>query len=95
MSEKLVIVESPAKARTIKGYLGSDYDVEASIGHIRDLMPNGKGLPPELRKKWWSDYAVDVENGFEPFYEVPAEKTAQVKKLKEAMKGERHPRASD
>jgi DNA topoisomerase-1 len=87
MSKKLVIVESPAKARTIKGYLGADYDVEASIGHIRDLMPNGKSLPPELRKKWWSDYAVDVENGYEPFYEVPAEKTAQVRKLKEAMKG--------
>jgi DNA topoisomerase-1 len=87
MPTKLVIVESPAKAKTIKGYLGSDYEVEASIGHIRDLMPNGKGLPAELRKKWWSDYAVDVDNDFEPFYEVPSEKAAQVRKLKEAMKG--------
>src|SRR5579862_1990283 len=87
MAKKLVIVESPAKARTIKGYLGNDYEVEASIGHIRDLMPNGKGLPAELRKKWWSDYAVDVDNDFAPFYEVPAEKTAQVKKLREALKG--------
>ncbi len=87
MAKKLVIVESPAKARTIGSYLGSDYEVHASIGHIRDLMPNAKGLPAELRKKWWSDYAVDVDNNFEPFYEVPAEKAAQVKKLKDAMKG--------
>jgi DNA topoisomerase-1 len=87
MATKLVIVESPAKARTIKGYLGSDYDVEASIGHIRDLMPNGKTLPPEMRKKWWSDYAVDVDNNFEPYYEVPPEKAAHVKKLRDALKG--------
>src|SRR5262249_1659281 len=71
----------------IKSYLGSDYEVEASIGHIRDLMPNGKGLPEELKKKWWSDYAVDVDNNFEPFYEVPSEKAGQVKKLKDALKG--------
>lgn len=87
MAKKLVIVESPAKAKTIGSYLGSDYEVQASIGHIRDLMPNAKGLPEELRKKWWSDYAVDVDNDFEPFYEVPVEKAAQVRKLREAMKG--------
>lgn len=87
MAKKLVIVESPAKAKTIGSYLGSDYEVQASIGHIRDLMPNAKGLPDELRKKWWSDYAVDVDNGFEPFYEVPAEKAAQVRKLRDALKG--------
>jgi DNA topoisomerase-1 len=87
MAKKLVIVESPAKAKTIGSYLGSDYEVQASIGHIRDLMPNAKGLPEELRKKWWSDYAVDVDNDFEPFYEVPSEKAAQVRKLREAMKG--------
>ena len=87
MAKKLVIVESPAKAKTISGYLGSDYDVEASIGHIRDLPLNGRGLPEEHRKKWWADYAVDVDNGFAPFYEVPAEKKAQVAKLKKAMQG--------
>jgi DNA topoisomerase-1 len=87
MAKKLVIVESPAKAKTIGSYLGSDYEVQASIGHIRDLMPNAKGLPEDLRKKWWSDYAVDVDNDFEPFYEVPTEKAAQVRKLREAMKG--------
>ncbi len=87
MAKKLVIVESPAKAKTIGSYLGGDYEVQASVGHIRDLMPNSKGLPAELRKKWWSDYAVDVDNNFEPYYEVPPEKTAQVKKLRDAMKG--------
>ncbi len=87
MANKLVIVESPAKAKTIKGYLGSDYEVEASIGHIRDLPPNGKGLADDLRKKWWADYAVDVDNDFEPIYEVPSEKSGQVKKLRDAMKG--------
>ncbi len=87
MAKKLVIVESPAKAKTIGSYLGGDYEVQASVGHIRDLMPNAKGLPAELRKMWWSDYAVDVDNNFEPFYEVPPEKVSQVKRLKDAMKG--------
>jgi DNA topoisomerase-1 len=87
MAKKLVIVESPAKARTISTYLGSDYEVEASIGHIRDLVPNAKGLPEADRKKWWADYGVNVDEDFEPFYEVPPEKTAQVRKLREALKG--------
>ena len=87
MAKKLVIVESPAKAKTIGSYLGSDYDVLASIGHIRDLHPNAKGLPEELRKKWWADYSVDVDNEFEPIYEVPPEKAQQVSKLRQALKG--------
>ncbi len=87
MATKLVIVESPAKAKTIGGYLGSDYEVMASIGHIRDLMPNGRALGDEYKKKWWADFAVDVDNDFEPFYEVPSEKAAQVSKLRQAMKG--------
>jgi len=87
MAKKLVIVESPAKARTIGSILGSDYDVEASIGHIRDLLPNSKGLPEEHRKKWWADYSVNVDNDFEPIYEVPAEKKQQVERLKRALKG--------
>jgi DNA topoisomerase I len=86
MATKLVIVESPAKAKTIGGYLGKDYEVLASIGHIRDLVHNSKGLPEEVRKKWWADYGVDVENGFEPYYEVPSEKQAQVSKLRAALK---------
>jgi len=87
MATKLVIVESPAKAKTIGGYLGSDFDVQASVGHIRDLLPNSKGLPDELKKKWWADYSVDVDNGFEPIYEVPKEKAQQVSKLRQALKG--------
>ncbi|MBI1756836.1 MAG: type I DNA topoisomerase [Fimbriimonas ginsengisoli] len=87
MARKLVIVESPAKAKTIRSYLGPDYEVEASVGHIRDLPLNGKSLPVELRKKWWADYAVDIDNGFEPIYEVPREKAAQVARLRAAMKG--------
>ncbi|HLO97550.1 MAG TPA: type I DNA topoisomerase [Fimbriimonas sp.] len=87
MASKLVIVESPAKAKTIGGYLGKDFEVLASIGHIRDLVPNAKTLPPEIKKKWWADYGVDVDNNFEPFYEVPKDKSAQVSKLRAAMKG--------
>ncbi len=87
MATKLVIVESPAKAKTIRGYLGSDYEVEASIGHIRDLHPNAKSLPEELRKKWWADYSVDIDQDFEPIYTVSPEKADQVKKLRAAMKG--------
>lgn len=87
MATKLVIVESPAKARTIGGYLGSDYEVMASVGHIRDLPKNGKGLPNDLQKKWWADYAVDIDNGFEPIYEVTPDSTSQVKRLRDAMKG--------
>lgn len=87
MAKKLVIVESPAKARTISGILGSDYDVQASVGHIRDLYPNSKGLPEEHRKKWWADYSVDVDNNFEAIYEVPPEKRSQVDKLRKALKG--------
>jgi DNA topoisomerase-1 len=87
MAKKLVIVESPAKAKTIGSYLGSDYEVQASVGHIRDLVPNAKGLPEDKRKEWWADYAVDVDHDFQPYYEVPPEKAAQVRKLREAMKG--------
>ncbi|HTQ09330.1 MAG TPA: type I DNA topoisomerase [Fimbriimonadaceae bacterium] len=87
MPKNLVIVESPAKAKTIGSYLGKDYEVQASIGHIRDLPLNGRDLPESLRKKWWADYAVDVDDDFEPIYEVPKEKAGQVKKLREALKG--------
>lgn len=87
MAKKLVIVESPAKAKTIGSYLGNDYEVLASVGHIRDLHPNARGLDPELKKKWWADYSVDVDNDFEPIYEVPPEKAQQVSRLRQALKG--------
>ena len=62
---KLVIVESPAKARTIGGYLGAGYAVEASIGHIRDL-PQPSELPADMKKGPFGKFSVDVDNGFEP-----------------------------
>ena len=76
MCTPLVIVESPAKARTISRFLGDDYRVEASIGHIRDLVTSDKDKP----------LGVDTENGFKPIYVVPKEKKAQVKQLREAVK---------
>src|SRR5437016_2719922 len=87
MSKKLVIVESPAKARTIKSFLGSDYAVEASIGHIRDLAEHKSELPEEFQGKWWADYSVDLDNDFEPKYVVPKQKQDQVRKLRQALKG--------
>ncbi len=82
---KLVIVESPAKARTIAGYLGDDYTVEASVGHIRDL-PQPSELPAEMKKGPFGKFAVDVENGFEPYYVVDADKKKKVAELKRALK---------
>ena len=83
---RLVIVESPAKARTIAGYLGEDYVVESSIGHIRDL-PGGAGDMPADQKHLWKTYGIDVDHGFTPVYVVNADKKQQVAKLKAALKG--------
>ena len=66
---RLVIVESPAKAKTIQGYLGKGYEVDASVGHIRDLATK-KELSADLQKEAWSRYAVDVDNGFVAYYVV-------------------------
>jgi DNA topoisomerase I len=82
---RLVIVESPAKARTIAGYLGDDYIVESSIGHIRDL-PGGAGDMPADRKHLWKTYGIDVDHSFEPVYVVNPDKKQQVAKLKAALK---------
>ncbi|WP_037682683.1 type I DNA topoisomerase [Streptomyces griseus] len=82
---RLVIVESPAKAKTIKGYLGPGYIVEASVGHIRDL-PNGAAEVPEKYTGEVRRLGVDVEHDFEPIYVVNADKKAQVKKLKDLLK---------
>ena len=87
MSKSLVIVESPAKARTIAGYLGGDYTVESSIGHIRDL-PDRASEVPESKRKRFGALGVDVESGFEPYYVVDPDKkkvvTALKKKLQDA-----------
>jgi DNA topoisomerase-1 len=82
---RLVIVESPAKAKTIKGYLGPGYTVEASVGHIRDL-PNGAAEVPDKYTGEVRRLGVDVEHDFQPIYVVNADKKAQVKKLKDLLK---------
>ena len=82
---KLVIVESPAKARTIAGYLGDGYEVEASVGHIRDL-PQPSELPVEMKKGPFGKFAVDVDHGFEPYYVVDADKKKKVAELKRLLK---------
>ena len=85
MAKALVIVESPAKAKTIGKYLGKDFIVESSIGHIRDLPSSADQIPEQYKKKPWSRTGVDVENGFTPLYIVPPEKKAQVQKLKNLL----------
>jgi DNA topoisomerase-1 len=82
---KLVIVESPAKARTIAGYLGDNFEVEASVGHIRDL-PQPSELPAEMKKGPFGKFAVDVDNGFEPYYVVDSDKKKKVAELKRLLK---------
>ncbi|ODA73199.1 type I DNA topoisomerase [Streptomyces sp. AVP053U2] len=82
---RLVIVESPAKAKTIKGYLGPGYIVEASVGHIRDL-PSGAAEVPEKYTGEVRRLGVDVDHDFQPIYVVNADKRAQVKKLKDLLK---------
>jgi DNA topoisomerase-1 len=82
---RLVIVESPAKAKTIAGYLGEGYDVEASVGHIRDL-PQPSELPAEMKKGPFGKFAVDLENGFEPYYVVDNDKRKKVAELKRLLK---------
>jgi len=82
----LVIVESPAKARTISQYLGKDYIVEASYGHVRDLPQGAEEIPESVKKEKWSRLGVNVENDFEPLYIVPKDKKKQIKILKDALK---------
>ena len=84
-TRKLVIVESPAKAKTIAQYLGDDYEVLASVGHIRDLI-EPKNLPPELKKGSLGKFSIDVENGFTPYYVVSDQKKKTVAELKRALK---------
>jgi DNA topoisomerase I len=84
---KLVIVESPAKAKTIGGYLGSGYVVEASIGHIRDLPRNAADVPAKYKGEPWARLGVDTDHDFEPLYVISPDRKAQVSKLKGLMKG--------
>ncbi|MSV77204.1 MAG: type I DNA topoisomerase, partial [Actinobacteria bacterium] len=81
----LVIVESPAKAKTISKYLGSDYTVLASVGHIRELV-EPRDLPKELKKGPFGKFAINIENNFEPYYAISAGKSKTVTELKAALK---------
>ena len=84
--QRLVIVESPAKAKTIAGYLGAGYVVESSIGHIRDLPRSAADVPAEYKGQPWAKDGVDVDNGFKALYVVSADKKQQVAKLKALLK---------
>src|SRR4051812_32827655 len=86
VAHKLVIVESPAKARTIEGYLGRGYVVESSIGHIRDLPQSAADIPARLKGESWARLGVDVENNFEPVYVVARDKKSHMTKLKGLLK---------
>ncbi len=83
---KLVIVESPRKARTIAGFLGKGYVVESSIGHIRDMPDKAAEIPTKYRGESWARLGVDVDHDFEPLYVVNSDKKQQVSKLKELLK---------
>jgi DNA topoisomerase I len=83
---RLVIVESPAKARTIAGYLGSEYVVESSIGHIRDLPNNASEVPARYKGEPWARLGVNVEADFDPVYVVPKDKKQQITKLRKLLK---------
>ncbi len=87
MSYSLVIVESPAKAKTIAGYLGEGFRVESSIGHVRDLPMRAADIPAGHRDKKWAKLGIDVENDFEPLYIVSRDKKDQIGRLKTLLKG--------
>ena len=84
--KKLVIVESPTKAKTIRRFLSKDYVVESCMGHIRDLPGSIKELPEEFKKYHWARFGVNVDKDFHPVYCVPSSKKAVVKKLKDILK---------
>lgn len=82
----VVIVESPAKARTIGKFLGSGYRIEASIGHIRDLPGDASEVPAELKKEKWAKLGIDVDQDFRALYVVPADKRSHLDKLRKMVK---------
>ena len=82
----LVIVESPAKARTLSRFLGKNYRVEASYGHIRDLPESAAEVPAEIKGKSWGRMGIDTDGDFTPYYVVPGDKKKNVTALKAAMK---------
>jgi DNA topoisomerase-1 len=86
MSRPLVIVESPAKARTLSRLLGDEYRVEASVGHVRDLPENASEVPAEIKDKPWGRMGVDIENGFRPYYVIARDKASRIRELRSAVK---------
>ena len=84
--KRLVIVESATKARKIQPYLGDDYIVEASVGHIRDLPRGAADVPARYKKEPWARLGVNVDNGFAPLYVVSADKKKKVADLKAKLK---------
>ena len=86
MTKSLVIVESPAKARTIAAFLGDQYVVESSIGHIRDLPRRASDIPAAYKKTKWATLGVDVENDFKPLYILDPDKKSHISKLKKLLK---------
>lgn len=85
-AKSLVIVESPTKAKTITKFLGSDYIVRASMGHVRDLPENAGEVPTKLKKEPWARLGVNIDQDFEPIYVVPKNKKDQVKELQDLLK---------
>jgi DNA topoisomerase I len=82
---KLVIVESPTKAKTIRKFLGSNYIVESCMGHIRDLPQSAKDIPEKVKKEKWAQLGVNVDKHFEPLYCIPKDKLKVIKNLKDKL----------
>jgi DNA topoisomerase-1 len=85
--KRLVIVESPAKAKTIAGYLGKDFVVESSVGHIRDLPDSAAEIPEQYKSERWARLGVDVEHDFEPLYVIDPDKRKKVSELRRLLAG--------
>ncbi|MFQ5654877.1 MAG: type I DNA topoisomerase, partial [Planctomycetota bacterium] len=86
MGKRLVIVESPTKARTLRRFLGKGYEVESSVGHVRDLPASADQIPEALKKEEWARLGVNVEEGFKPIYIVSPEKKKVIRELKGKLK---------
>ena len=87
LAHTLVIVESPTKAKTIRGFLPKGFQVEASMGHVRDLPNNASEIPASAKGQKWANLGVNTEADFEPLYVVPKDKKKVVRELKDALKG--------
>ncbi|HET6399103.1 MAG TPA: toprim domain-containing protein, partial [Candidatus Thermoplasmatota archaeon] len=83
---KLIVVESPTKSRKIQQFVGSDYDVDSCVGHVRDLPSGRKDAPEEIKDKAWAEYGVDIENGFKPYYITIEGKEKVLRELRSKLK---------